>query len=64
MPVYSSDVRPPERALMRYHYGARACVVTALRAAVVAAAVASRHGRGKNPRSTLTVRLDILVPEL
>ena len=39
-------------------------VIISVVVAVVAEAVASRRGRGKNPRSTLTVRLDILDPEL
>lgn len=64
VPVESDDVPARVRALVRFEYGAGTRVVTALRAAVVAEAVASRRGRGKNPRSTLTVRLDILDPEL
>lgn len=64
VPVDSDDVPARVRALVRFDYGAGTRVVTALRAAVVAEAVASRRGRGKNPRSTLTVRLDILDPEL
>lgn len=64
VPVESDDIPARVRALVRFDYGAGTRVVTALRAAVVAEAVASRRGRGKNPRSTLTVRLDILDPEL
>lgn len=64
VPVESDDIPARVRALVRFEYGAGTRVVTALRAAVVAEAVASRRGRGKNPRSTLTVRLDILDPEL
>lgn len=64
VPVESDDVPPRVRALVRFDYGAGGRVATTLRAAVVAEAVASRRGRGKNPRSTLTVRLDILDPEL
>ncbi|MBQ3357622.1 MAG: primosomal protein N' [Microbacterium sp.] len=64
VPVESDDVPARVRALVRFEYGAGTRVVSALRAAVVAEAVASRRGRGKNPRSTLTVRLDILDPEL
>jgi primosomal protein N' (replication factor Y) len=64
VPVESDDIPARVRALVRFEYGAGTRVVTALRAAVVAEAVASRRGRGKNPRSSLTVRLDILDPEL
>lgn len=64
VPVESDDVPARVRALVRFEYGAGTRVVSALRAAVVAEAVASRRGRGKNPRSSLTVRLDILDPEL
>jgi primosomal protein N' (replication factor Y) len=64
VPVESDDIPARVRALVRFEYGAGTRVVTALRAAVIAEAVASRRGRGKNPRSTLTVRLDILDPEL
>jgi primosomal protein N' (replication factor Y) len=64
VPVESDDVPPRVRALVRFEYGAGARVTTTLRAAVVAEAVSSRRGRGKNPRSTLAVRLDILDPEL
>lgn len=64
VPIESDDAPPRVRALVRFDYGAGGRVATALRAAVVAEAVASRRGRGKNPRSTLTARLDILDPEL
>ncbi|MCK2028543.1 primosomal protein N' [Microbacterium galbinum] len=64
VPVESDDIPARVRALVRFEYGAGTRVVSALRAAVVAEAVASRRGRGKNPRSSLTVRLDILDPEL
>ena len=64
VPVESDDVPPRVRALVRFDYGAGSRVATVLRAAVVAEAVASRRGRGRNPRSALSVRLDILDPEL
>jgi primosomal protein N' (replication factor Y) len=64
VPIESDDVPPRVRALVRFEYGAGARVATTLRAAVVAEAVSSRRGRGRNPRSTLSVRLDILDPEL
>lgn len=64
VPVETDDGSSRVRALVRFDYGAGPRVAGALRAAVVAAAVAGRRGRGKNPRSTLSVRLDILDPEL
>ncbi|CAH0147139.1 putative primosomal protein N' [Microbacterium oxydans] len=64
VPVESDDIPPRVRALVRFDYGAGSRVATTLRASVVAEAVASRRGRGRNPRSTLAVRLDILDPEL
>jgi primosomal protein N' (replication factor Y) len=64
VPIASDDVPPRVRALVRFEYGAGSRVATVLRAAVVAEAVASRRGRGRNPRSALSVRLDILDPEL
>ncbi len=64
VPVESDDVPPRVRALVRFDYGIGARVATALRAAVVAEAVAGRRGKGRNTRSTLSVRLDILDPEL
>lgn len=64
VPVESDDMPPRVRALVRFDYGAGSRVTTVLRAAVVGEAVASRRGRGRNPRSTLGVRLDILDPEL
>lgn len=64
VPIESDDVPPRVRALVRFDYSVGSRVAGALRAAVVAEAVSSRRGRGKNPRSTLTVRLDILDPEL
>ncbi|MFS0912690.1 primosomal protein N' [Microbacterium sp. 179-I 3D2 NHS] len=64
VPVESDDVPPRVRALVRFEYGAGARVATALRAAVVAEAVRGRRGRARNTRSALSVRLDILDPEL
>lgn len=64
VPVESDDVPPRVRALVRFDYGAGSRVATTLRAAVVAEAVSGRRGRTKAARSTLSVRLDILDPEL
>lgn len=52
------------RALVRFAYAAGATVATSLRASVVAEAVKRRRGRGQSNRSPLSVRLDILDPEL
>ena len=64
VPVESDDVPPRVRALVRFDYGAGARVATALRAAVVAEAVSGRRRKGRAAKSTLSVRLDILEPEL
>lgn len=64
VPIESDDVPPRVRALVRFDYGAGSRVATVLRAAVVAEAVNGRRGRARNARSTLSVRLDILDPEL
>lgn len=64
VPVDSEDVPPRVRALVRFDYGAGSRVATVLRAAVVAEAVAGRRGRARNAKNTLSVRLDILDPEL
>jgi primosomal protein N' (replication factor Y) len=64
VPVESDDVPPRVRALVRFDYGAGTRVATALRAAVVAEAVSGRGRRGRATKSTLSVRLDILEPEL
>lgn len=64
VPVESDDVPPRVRALVRFDYGAGARVATALRAAVVAEAVSGRRRKGRATKSTLSVRLDILEPEL
>lgn len=64
VPVESEDFPPRVRALVRFDYGAGTKVAAALRAAVVAEAVNSRRGKGRSARSALTVRLDILDPEL
>jgi len=52
------------RALVRFEYAAGTTVATTLRAAVVAEAVKRRRGRGQSNRSPLSLRLDILDPEL
>lgn len=52
------------RALVRFEYAAGAAVATRLRAAVVAEAVKRRRGRGQSNRVPLSVRLDMLDPEL
>ncbi|MFK3679137.1 primosomal protein N' [Microbacterium sp. NPDC090218] len=64
VPVESDDVPPRVRALVRFDYGAGSRVATALRAAVVAEAVSGRRRKGRPTKSTLSVRLDILDPEL
>ena len=64
VPVESDDLPPRVRALVRFEYGAGSRVATVLRAAVVAEAVSGRRGKARNTKSTLTVRLDILDPEL
>ncbi|WP_223624824.1 primosomal protein N' [Microbacterium sp. EST19A] len=64
VPVESDDLPPRVRALVRFEYGAGSRVATVLRAAVVAEAVNGRRGKARNTKSTLTVRLDILDPEL
>lgn len=52
------------RALVRFEYGAGAAVAAALRASVVTAATGRRRGRGQSNRLPLSVRLDMLDPEL
>lgn len=64
VPLDTDDVPPRVRALVRFDYGAGARVSSALRAAVVAEAMGARRGKGRSSRSTLSVRLDILDPEL
>jgi primosomal protein N' (replication factor Y) len=64
VPVESDDIPPRVRALVRFEYGAGSRVATVLRAAVVAEAVNGRRGKARNTKNTLTVRLDILDPEL
>ncbi|WP_136044609.1 hypothetical protein, partial [Microbacterium sp. K41] len=65
LPIFEDDDDPPRvRALVRFDYGAGVRVATVLRAAVVAEAVNGRRGRARTARSALTVRLDILDPEL
>ena len=53
-----------ERALVRFPYAEGARVAGVLRAAVVAEAMGRRRGRGRSPRTTLSVRLDITEPDL
>ncbi|WP_311257234.1 primosomal protein N' [Microbacterium sp. WCS2018Hpa-9] len=64
VPIESDDYPPRVRALVRFEYGAGVKVAATLRASVVAEAVSNRRGKGKSTRSTLSVRLDILDPEL
>ncbi|MDQ0725449.1 primosomal protein N' [Microbacterium sp. W4I20] len=65
VPVESDDFPPRVRALVRFDYGAGSRVATTLRAAVVAEAVSGRGRRGPGQtKNTLSVRLDILDPEL
>lgn len=52
------------RALVRFDYRLGARVAAALRASVVADAVSRRRGKGRPARSTLSVRLDVLDPDL
>lgn len=52
------------RALVRFEYAAGSTVATILRATVVAEAVKRRRGRGQSARIPLSLRLDILDPEL
>lgn len=52
------------RALVRFEYAAGTPVATRLRASVVAEAVKRRRGRGQGNRIPLSVRLDMLDPEL
>lgn len=51
------------RALVRFGYAAGATVATTLRAAVITDATRSRRARGR-ARSTLSLHLDILEPEI
>ncbi len=62
VPVESEEGRV--RALVRFEYAAGSTVATTLRAAVVAEAVKRRRGRGQSARIPLSLRLDILDPEL
>ena len=52
------------RALVRFDYASGAKVTATLRAVVVAEAVKRRRGRGQPNQSPLSLRLDILDPEL
>ncbi|MGO4678875.1 primosomal protein N' [Microbacterium sp. 2MCAF23] len=53
-----------ERALVRFPYAEGARVAGALRAAVIAEAMGRRRARGRTPRTTLSVRLDVTEPDL
>ncbi|MGF3055232.1 primosomal protein N' [Microbacterium sp. YY-01] len=68
VPVDSADgterLENRERLLVRFPYAAGERVATALRGAVIAEASGSRRGRGKNRKTTLTVRLDSREPDL
>ncbi|MFK4760754.1 primosomal protein N' [Microbacterium sp. ZW T5_45] len=64
VPIDSDDLPPRLRALVRFDYSAGARVATALRAALVAEAVGNRRGRGRTVRNPLSIKLDILDPEL
>ncbi|WP_424935750.1 MULTISPECIES: primosome assembly protein PriA [Bacteria] len=52
------------RALVRFPYAEGPRVATALRAAVVSEAAGRRRGRGRSARTTLSVRLDPLEPDI
>jgi len=52
------------RALIRFPYADGLRVAAALRAAVVSEATGRRRGRGRSTRTTLSVRLDPLEPDL
>lgn len=52
------------RALVRFDYGAGSAVAASLRALVVADAVQRRRTKGRPARAGLSVRLDILEPEI
>lgn len=62
VPIESDEGRV--RALVRFEYAAGATVASRLRASVVAEAVKRRRGRGQANRIPLSVRLDMLDPEL
>ncbi len=66
VPLPSQDGRDAGRvrALVRFEYRQGAAVAQTLRARVIAEAVAQRRGRGRPARTTLSVRLDVLDPEL
>ncbi|SFR34993.1 replication restart DNA helicase PriA [Microbacterium azadirachtae] len=53
-----------ERALVRFPYAEGTRVASTLRAAVVAEAMGRRRGRGRTARTTLSVRLDVIEPDL
>ncbi len=55
---------PSARALVRFDYGVGTRVSSALRGAVVQAALKSRRVKGRAARTTLRVRLDVADPQL
>ncbi|MBW1637884.1 primosomal protein N' [Microbacterium resistens] len=64
VPVEEDGETDRERALVRFPYADGSRVATTLRAAVVAEATGRRRGRGRTPRTTLSIRLDITEPDL
>lgn len=66
VPIASENERDVGRvrALVRFDYAQGAPVTQSLRAAVVADAIARRGPRARGTRTTLSVRLDVLDPEL
>ncbi|MDQ4212793.1 primosomal protein N' [Microbacterium capsulatum] len=62
IPIEGEDER--ERALVRFPYADGTRVAETLRAAVVAEATGRRRGRGRTARTTLSVRLDVIEPDL
>lgn len=63
-PLRREDEPERQRALVRFDYANGARVVGALRAAVIAEASGRRRGRERPVRTTLTVRLDVIEPDL
>ncbi|GAA5151405.1 primosomal protein N' [Microbacterium pseudoresistens] len=64
-PVSRDEEEPGRfRALVRFPYAEGTRVSAALRAAVVAEAMGRRRRRGASARTTLSVRLDVIEPDL
>ena len=63
-PVPLADDDGRVRALVRFEYAAGSAVATALRAQVIADGVQRRRGKGRPARASLSLRLDILEPEI